>query len=160
MKFIAHAKRRRAGIYLVRTRKHLALARRENGYVGRSNNVPIRIKQHLGQDRRHKPKPWTDLDPRWLVLRLPWWLSWRWVQAPLEALAIWLLAPRYNHSLNLHNPRRVPLHVQARQRAERDAAPRGYHVKVVLAGAGRTLLLVLGWLTIVAGVGMTVWSNR
>lgn len=151
-------RRRRAGIYLVRTDKHLRPGRRENGYVGRSNNVRIRITQHLGHGS-HKPKPWADLHPRWHVLRLPWWLSWRWIQAPLEAAAILLLAPRYNHSLNLANPRRVPLSVQARQRAERDRMPGFYHVKVAVARGARTLLLTLGWLAIVAGVGMTVWSN-
>jgi hypothetical protein len=115
----AKAKRRQAGIYLVRTRKHRGRGR-ENGYVGRSNNWKIRKRQHLGQDSRHKEKPWADLDPQWHVLRLPWWLSWKWVQAPLEATAILLLAPRYNHMLNLANPRRVPLSTQALQRAERD----------------------------------------
>lgn len=116
----AKAKRRRAGIYLVRTRKHRG-RRRENGYVGRSNNVPIRIKQHLGQDKRHKPKPWTDLDPVWHTLRLPWWASWKWVQAPLEAFAIWLFLPRYNDKLNHGNPRRVTISQQHRQRAARDS---------------------------------------
>ena len=160
MKWIKRAKRRKAGIYLARTRKHLAPMRRENGYVGRSNNVPIRQRQHLLGERGQKPKPWADLDPRWSVLRLPWWLSWKWIQVPLEALAIWVLAPRYNHTMNLHNPRRVALSVQARQRAERDAMPAGYHRKVFAARMGRYALLAAGWAVIFLGVGMTVWSNR
>lgn len=131
----ARARRRRAGIYLARTRKHRGRGR-ENGYVGRSNNVPLRIRQHLGQDSRHKPKPWADLDPQWRVLRLPWWLSWKWVQASLEAVAIATLLPRYNHQLNLHNPRRVPLSVQAARRRARDAGVvrRGLSAWAVTAG--------------------------
>lgn len=116
----AKAKRRRAGIYLVRTRKHSG-RRRENGYVGQSNNVPMRIKQHLGQDARHKPKPWTDLEPKWHVLWLPWWASWKWVQNPLEAIAIRLLLPRYNDKMNHGNPRRVTISDQHRQRAARES---------------------------------------
>lgn len=119
MKLIERAKRRRAGVYLARTRKHAGRGR-ENGYVGQSNNVPIRIKQHFGQDSRHPEKPWADLDPVWHVLWLPWWLSWKWAQNPLEAIAIRLLLPRYNDKLNHGNPRRVPLSDQKRQRAIRD----------------------------------------
>jgi hypothetical protein len=159
VKWIKRAKRRKAGIYLARTRKHLAWARKENGYVGRSNNVPIRIKQHLGQDKRHPAKSWADLDPIWRVLWLPWWLSWKWVQVPLEWLAIKLSLPRYNYQHNLTNPRRVPLPVQARQRAERDAQPRIYHVKVAAARVGRITYLALGWAAVAGGLVMTVWSN-
>lgn len=131
----ARARRRKAGIYLARTLRHRGRGR-ENGYVGRSNNVPLRIRQHLGQDSRHKPKPWADLDPRWRVLPLPWWLSWKWVQVSLEAIAIAVLLPRYNHQLNLHNPRRVPLSAQAAQRRARDAGVvrRGLSVWAVAAG--------------------------
>lgn len=124
MKFIDRAKRRRAGIYLVRTRKHHG-RRKENGYVGRSNRVDLRRLCHFGRCGVHrdcKPKPWTDLDPTWWTLRLPWWLSWKWCQATIEALAIWLLMPRYNVLLNRKNPRRVTPYVQGIQRAARDRA--------------------------------------
>lgn len=147
MNWLAKVKRRRAGIYLARTRKHRGRGR-ENSYVGRSNNVNLRIRQHMGQDSRHAPKPWSDLDPRWRRLPLPWWLSWRWVQAPLEALAIWALLPRYNVLLNRRNPRRVTLAEQRRQRARRDAG-------MVLTGApgyGRAALLVLGLLLVAVGI--------
>lgn len=152
MRIIKKWKRRKPGIYLVRTDKHLHPARRENAYVGRSNNVPLRTLQHLGKSRGAKAKSWTDLNPRWHVLRLPWWLGWTWVLAPLEAAAILLLMPRYNHQLNKGNPRRVQLSAQARQRAERDAAPRSYHVKVQAYRAGRIALRVAGVLMIVAGL--------
>lgn len=150
----AKAKRRRAGIYLVRTRKHRG-RRRENGYVGRSNNVPMRTRQHLGQDARHKPKPWTDLDPVWHVLWLPWWASGRWVQAPLEAVAIRLLLPRYNDTMNHGNPRRVPISEQHQQRAQRD---RG------ISGGGRTIRLhlegrkVAGVALLAAAVAMPIYA--
>lgn len=133
MKTVKKWKRRRPGIYLARTRKHLRPLRRENGYVGRSVNVPLRIRQHMGQDRRHMAKPWSDLDPQWWVLRVPWWLGWKWVLAPLELTAILLLLPRYNHQFNLANPRRIRLTTQAAQRAERNGAGRAYHVRAVLA---------------------------
>jgi hypothetical protein len=159
VKFIARAKRRKAGIYLARTRKHRNPRRRENGYVGRSNNVPIRIKQHMGQDSRHKPKGWSDLDPRWKVLWLPWWASWKWVQAPLEFLAIRLLLPRYNHQHNLGNPRRVSLHLQAIQRRQRDNLRR-HGMTLVQPSSARPILLTLGSALIILGLVMTVWSNR
>lgn len=118
--WLRHIKRRQAGVYLVRTRKH-ASGRRENGYVGRSTHVPIRIRQHLGLDRRHKPQPWSDLDPVWHTLWLPWWLSWKWVQAPLEWLAIKVLLPRYNIQMNKRNPRRITPWQATQQRLQRDA---------------------------------------
>lgn len=122
MSWLAKVKRRRAGVYLVRTRKHRG-RRRENGYVGRSNNVKLREKCHRGQCSHHgcSAKPWTDLDPvfHWIV-KLPWWLSWKWAQAPIEAFCIAVLLPRYNVQLNRKNPRRVTLTEQRRQRETRD----------------------------------------
>ena len=153
-------KRRKPGIYLARTLQHLHPTRRENGYVGRSNNVPLRIKQHFGLSRNQQPKPWTDLDPVWRVLRLPWWLGWKWVLAPLELAAILLLLPRYNHQMNLANPRRVPLSVQAQQRAVRAGLPFPYRSRPALARLGRAVLLSLGSVLVLGGAVMTVWSNR
>lgn len=158
-KWLRKIKRRRAGIYLVRTRKHKRPRQRENGYVGRSNDWVIRRRQHLGQDKRHPAKPWTDLDPEWHVLRLPWWLSWKWVQAPLELLAIRILLPRYNHTMNLGNPRRVPLSLQRIQRAHRghslvaDARPVKRQAR---PGAGVWTFFLLS-LTLLA---FALWSTR
>lgn len=122
MSWLAKVKRRRAGIYLARTRKHRGRGR-ENGYVGRSNNVKLRERCHRGQCSHAgcAAKPWIDLDPvfHWIV-KLPWWLSWRWVQSPIEALCIAVLMPRYNVQLNKQNPRRVTPAEQRRQRAKRD----------------------------------------
>ena len=120
MKLFPRARRRRPGIYLVRTRKH-ASRRRENGYVGLSTSLDLRRLDHLGRGRYNRPaQPWSDLDPAWHFLRLRWWLSWPWVLAPLEFLAIRLLLPRYNVTHNLGNPRRIPPIKARAQRRARD----------------------------------------
>jgi len=116
------ARRRGPGIYLVRTRKHVG-RRRENAYVGMSTQLHLRRLDHLGQGRYKRPaKDWTDLDPRWHVLQLPWWLGWKWLLLTLEFLAIRLLLPRYNVTHNLRNPRRIPpVKARAQRRARDDA---------------------------------------
>lgn len=121
MKLIQKWKRRKPGIYLVRTDKHIGRGR-HNGYVGLSNAWETRRLCHLGECKRHncEPKPWTDLKPRWHVLRLPWWLGFRWTLALLEAIAITVLLPVYNDKLNRKNPRRVSIRSQRLQRAARD----------------------------------------
>jgi hypothetical protein len=120
VKLFSRARRRRPGIYLVRTRKH-AGRRRENGYVGLSTNLDLRRLDHLGQGRYNQPaKNWSDLDPAWHFWRLPWWMGWPWVLAPLEFLAIRLLLPRYNVTHNLGNPRRIPPVKARAQRRARD----------------------------------------
>jgi len=124
--WIAKVRRRRPGIYLGRTRKHLNPRRRENGYVGKSVNLELRWAQHMGSGSYGTPaQQWSDLEPSWRCLRLPWWLGWPWVLLPLEFLAIRLLLPRYNVTHNLGNPRRVSKHRQLAQRAQRDAIARG-----------------------------------
>lgn len=161
MKFINRARRRRAGIYLFRTDRHFG-GGRENGYVGRSNYVDLREECHRGICGRHPgclEKSWMDLRPRRYTLWLPWWLSWKWTQAVLEVLAVAVLLPRYNVQLNGKNPRRVPLRVQAMQRAARQANRRGYWaVKTVTAGLRRTLQFA-GAAFILIGIIGTVWSN-
>ena len=118
-------RRRRPGIYVARTRKHANPLRREIGYVGKSVHVPSRQRDHLGIGRwGAAAKSWSDLDPNWHVLSLPWWLGWKWVLIPLEFLAIRLLLPRYNVTHNLGNPRRIPPYRAAMQRAQRDAGGR------------------------------------
>jgi len=159
-------RRRRPGVYLVRTDKHMRPGR-ENGYVGLSNNLELRRRQHLKNKIENgvitqRAKPWSDLDPVWHYFRLPWWLGWRWVLAPLEFLAIKLLMPRYNVTMNKTNPRRVPLKAQALQRAARDRVrATGRRFPQDRASAvGRVLLRTAGVLVILAGIAMTVWTNR
>lgn len=121
MSLLRKWRRRQPGIYLERTRKHNNPRKRENGYVGLSNNTHMRKLDHRGLGRYGaKAKPWSDLDPQQHVLRLPWWLGFRWTMAPIEVLAIRLLLPRYNVMHNRGNFRRVPLVQQHAERALRD----------------------------------------
>lgn len=174
--WLRKVRRRKPGIYLARTEQHARPGRYENGYVGRSTHVPTRKRQHTGalyysptigrslaaSAAAGRPvmaaatdKPWADLAPRWLVLRLPWWLSWKWVLAPLELLAIKVLRPRYNVELNRGNRRRVPLHVQRAQRRQRDAVATRVRVARVgvrwtytayrVAGAALVVVGLAGW---------------
>lgn len=150
-------RRRRPGIYLVRTDKHLRPGR-ENGYVGESVNVQARIKDHLGQGRYgHTAKCWSDLNPRWHVRTLPWWLGWKWVLRPLETVAMLLLWPRYNVAKNRWNPRRIGPSLALTQRANRDHY-RSLYGRLPMRYGSRTLQ-VLGAVFVLAGVAMTVWSN-
>ena len=124
-KWLRKCRRRRPGIYLVRTRKHGArpiFSLRENGYVGESVNTGLRWQDHLGRGRHgNAAKNWSDLDPVFtVVIRLPWWLGWKWVLRPLETLVILWKRPRYNVSKNRWNPRRIPPYVAAVQRRQRD----------------------------------------
>lgn len=170
MKTIRKWKRRRPGVYAFRTRQHLNMLRREWGYVGESVNIRLRERCHLGtcahkptvqhvaggtvvSGRGCSPKPWTDLDPiRHTIIRLPWWLGFKWVLRPLETLVILALAPRYNWQKNAWNPRRVPLNAQAAQRAERNGYGRAYQTKAVAARALGIVLRVAGVLLILAGL--------
>jgi hypothetical protein len=157
LKIVRKWKRRRPGIYLVRTRKHLHPWRRENGYVGESVDVVAREKDHRGTGRYgHKAKCWSDLEPTWHVLRLPWWLGWKWLLRPLETLAILLLAPRYNEAKNRWNPRRVSIYSQQAQRRARDTGGLAYRAGVQVAVFGRRTVQFLGVLLILMGVAMTV----
>jgi hypothetical protein len=154
-------KRRDGGVYLWRTRKHAKPWRRENGYVGESVSFKARKDDHLGKGRYgHVAKDWTDLDPvMHRVIPLPWWLCWKWVLRPLETLVIVLTWPRYNDAKNRWNPRRVPLSVQKRQRAARDAAGLAYRARVQVARGGRIVVQVLGVCCILAGVVGVVVSR-
>ena len=128
-RWLNKVRRRRGGIYLVRTRRHHLrprwlswLGMRENGYVGLTVSYYLRQRDHLGTGRHgQKAKDWSDLDPIWKkVIPLPWWLCWHWLMGPLETLVIRLTWPRYNVDKNHWNPRRItPARAEA-QRLERD----------------------------------------
>lgn len=159
-KWLRSVKRRKAGIYLVRTDKHFAPGCRENGYIGQSNYVASRKQDHLGRGRwGQTAKDWSDLNPVWHVLWLPWWLSWKWSQLLLEQVMILLTWPRYNVKGNRWNPRRVKPWEQANQRAARDGRPWGYRVRVNVAYRARKTAQLLGVLCILAGIVMSV-SDR
>lgn len=155
-------KRRRPGIYLFRTDKHYAPGRRENGYVGLSNNVDLRERCHRGKcsHKGHEIKPWMiGLRARRYTLWLPWWMGFRWTLDPLETIAILLLAPRYNHAKNLWNPRRVALSTQRAQAAERQRETGRLAFKRQAASIGFAALRIAGVLCIITGA-VGAWITR
>jgi hypothetical protein len=167
-------RRRRGGIYLYRVDHHLNRARRHNGYVGRSNNFYLRDRQHMGRGRFDasgavitRPRqqasapsqPWSDLNPvQHKVIKLPWWLCWKWVCEPLETLVMLCTWPVYNDAKNRWNPRRIPKVVAQAQRAGRDAGGYAYRTRVELAHAGRALVLMA--LALVLAAGTWVVASR
>jgi hypothetical protein len=155
MKLIRKWKRRKPGVYAWRTDQHLNPMRREWGYVGESVNIGLRDLCHLGRCRHTncKAKPWSDLRPRrHTIVRLPWWLGWKWVLRPLETLVMLALAPRYNHAKNKWNPRRIPIGQAMTQRFEREGRPAAYRAKVATAQFSQATLRFLGVLAIVVGI--------
>jgi hypothetical protein len=157
--WLRKVRRRKPGIYLVRTDRHMRRGR-ENGYVGLSNSWELRRECHLGKCRHqaHFAKPWTDLNPVWHCKTLPWWLGWRWLLEILETLAIYALMPRYNVSKNRWNPRRISPWQQRDQRARRNRArmvlgnvPHRFRPPVVLKLTGAACILL--------GITMTIVSN-
>jgi hypothetical protein len=166
-RWLRKVRRRRGGVYLWRVRHHLHAARRVNGYVGETNSFHFRRQQHLGVSRfdpvtgravkgtlpgvatvKVPAQPWSDLDPVMRqVIKLPWWLCWKWVLRPLETLVMLLTWPVYNDAKNRWNPRRIPRSLAKIQRARRDAGAAPYRVTVA---AGRALVLAYR----VAGVAL------
>lgn len=131
--WLRSCRRRKPGVYLYRTRRHLAPWRTEWGYAGKSRNLEIRKDCHAGRCSQGHANcagaPWSDLVIfRW-TLRLPWWLGWDWVTLSLETLLIWLVRPRYNWQ---KNPRRdkVPPRIQKIQRQTRMANPVTYRAAI------------------------------
>jgi hypothetical protein len=151
-------KRRRGGVYGVRTRKHRQSMRREWGYIGESVSFYLRQKDHEGTGRYgHAAKFWSDLDPVFhRIIPLPWWLCWKWVLRPLETLVILCTWPRYNVSKNRWNPRRVSLYTQQAQRAARDTGGLAYRAGVRVAVFGRRTLQFAGTVLILIGVAMSL----
>lgn len=116
-------KRRRGGVYLVRTLRHGSPWRRETGYVGETVSFHFRKLDHLGRGRNGQDaQPWSDLDPKWYYPLgvWPWWLCWKWLLRPAETLVILCTWPRYNGSKNYWNPRQIPKRAAQIQRAQRD----------------------------------------
>ncbi len=154
-------RRRKGGVYVWRTRKHASPSRREFAYVGESVSFSSREADHLGRGRYgHSAKDWADLDPKmYRVIRLPWWLCWKWVLRPLETLVILAVWPRYNVAKNKWNPRRIPPYLAKRQRAARDAGGVAYRAQVFTARGVRVLAQILGVVLILAGIVGTVVSQ-
>lgn len=122
-------RRRRGGIYAYRTRKPRGRGRHW-GYVGETVSFYFRDKDHMGLGNHGRlGQPWSDLDPvRYSIIKLPWWLCWKWVLLPLETLVMLCLWPVYNDAKNHWNPRRIPRQGARRMRMRRDDA------KKIIAG--------------------------
>jgi hypothetical protein len=170
-RWIKKCKRRRGGVYLWRVDHHLNRARRVNGYVGETVSFFLRSRQHMGESRfdpvtgavvkSRKPglatvkvpaQPWSDLNPvRHDVIKLPWWLCWKWVLRPLETLVIVLTWPVYNDAKNRWNPRRITKSMARLQRRQRDEGGMAYRARVGVAHAGRIAVQVAGAALVLVG---------
>jgi hypothetical protein len=163
-KWVKKVKRRKGGVYGYRTRRHDNAFRREWGYIGETVSFYFRDRQHLsgqshfaaaGGKRLAKPtsgpaQPWSDLDPVLIkIIKLPWWLCWKWVLRPLETLVILCTWPRYNDAKNHWNPRRVTKSMAKAQRAARDS-------HTVIQRVGVTVVSWSRRLTMAAGAGVVV----
>lgn len=160
-------RRRKGGVYLVRVDHHRNRARRVNGYVGETVNHYLRQRQHLGVSRfdpatgqavktgtvKVASQPWSDLNPVWHTITLPWWLCWKWVLRPLETFVILLTWPVYNDAKNRWNPRRIPKAVAKVQREARDQGQWsiGYRARVTLAHGARIAAQVAGAVLVLIG---------
>ncbi len=174
-RWVAKCKRRRGGVYLWRVDHHRNRARRVNGYVGETVNFYLRSKQHMGMSRfdpatgrvvkgkgpgvvmvKVPAQPWSDLNPvRKDIIKLPWWLCWKWILRPLETLVMLLTWPVYNDDKNHWNPRRIPKQLAQMQRRSRDnlaAHGMSYRVGVALDHGQRRLFQVAGVLVIILGI--------
>jgi hypothetical protein len=151
-RWVRKVKRRRGGVYLWRVDHHQNRARRVNGYVGETVSFYFRSRQHMGMSRfdavtgqvMHK------------VIKLPWWLCWKWVLRPLETLVILCTWPVYNDAKNRWNPRRVSKGLAQAQRATRESGGLTYTIKAQSQHA-------LGWVIRAAGVlvmltGVVGWA--
>jgi hypothetical protein len=161
-------RRRKGGVYLVRMDHHRNRARRVNGYVGETVSFHFRKRQHLGSSHfpvaggkrtavatKTASQPWSDLNPVWHHLALPWWLCWKWVLRPLETLVIWCTWPIYNDAKNRWNPRRISKGLAAVQRRERDnlaANSMWYQTEIGLAHGARIAVQVAGAIVIMIGI--------
>jgi hypothetical protein len=170
-KWIRKCKRRKGGIYLWKVDHHLNRARRVNGYVGETVNFYLRSRQHMGMSRfdpvtgqvvkgrgpgvamvKVPAQPWSDLNPiRRDIIKLPWWLCWKWVLRPLETVVILFTWPVYNDAKNHWNPRRIPKSLAQAQRATRDSGGMAYAARTGLAHGVRILVQVAGAVAILAG---------
>jgi hypothetical protein len=163
----AKCRRRRGGIYLWRVDHHVNRSRRVTGYVGETVSFYFRARQHLGHSRfdpttgkakgltlhRVPAQAWSDLNPVChKVIKLPWWLCWKWVLRPLETLVILCTWPIYNDAKNHWNPRRIPKSIAKAQRNARDMGGVRYAIKRDVQHAARWLFQAAGVAVIAAGL--------
>jgi hypothetical protein len=163
-KWVRKIRRRRGGVYVWRVDHHINRARRVFGYAGETNSFYFRARQHMGVSRYHPEtgqvvrgrgpgvpmikvpaQPWSDLRPKmYKVVKLPWWLCWKWVLRPLETLVILCTWPVYNDAKNRWNPRRITTSQAKLDRARRDAGSARYVVRTWTAHLVRGVLQTVG----------------
>jgi hypothetical protein len=157
--YLSRLKRRRPGVYVFRTRRHLDPVRSEWGYVGKARNLATRRGCHYGTCHHHcEPKPWLDLVTAYYRIPLPWWLGFDWITLSLETLVIAALRPRYNWQ---KNPRRskVGPRGQREQRAQRDLQPQSYRRAVRLTRFTNLAFRTAGVIIIMIGIGGYLWTR-
>jgi hypothetical protein len=166
-KWYRKVRKRRGGVYLWRVDHHRNRARRVNGYVGETVSFYFRGRQHMGMSNyvvaggkrqtmavKTPAQPWSDLNPVChKVIKLPWWLCWKWVLRPLETLVILCTWPVYNDAKNHWNPRRIPKGMARMQRVQRDqgALSMAYRARIGLAHLGRAAAISAGAVLIIVG---------
>jgi hypothetical protein len=157
--YLRSLKRRRPGVYAYRTRRHLAPARTEWGYVGKARNLATRDKCHHGTCHHHcEIKPWVDLEVSRYTIPLPWWLGFDWITLSLETLVILVLLPRYNWQKNPRKDKVGPRGQRA-QRAERDLQPASYKAKIQAQRLGLIVMRAVGIIVIFVGIGGYLWNR-
>jgi hypothetical protein len=170
--WLAKVKRRRGGVYLWRVDHHLNRARRHTGYVGETVSFYFRSRQHMGTSHyadgaskrvgvavKVASQPWSDLNPKmYRVIRLPWWLCWKWVLRPLETLVILCTWPVYNEAKNKWNPRRMDRTAARMARSRRDAGMGMNRARVLAYHALRWTLQAASATLLLAGIYL--WATR
>jgi len=165
-RWVAKCRRRRGGVYLWRVDHHLNRSRRINGYVGETVSFYFRARQHMGTSNyafaggkrvttavKVPAQAWSDLNPVChKVIKLPWWLCWKWVLRPLETLVILCTWPIYNDAKNRWNPRRIPKDIAKAQRATRDGYGAPYAFRTAVAHGKRWMFRAAGVLVILTGL--------
>jgi hypothetical protein len=164
-RWVRKCRRRRGGVYLWRVDHHLNRSRRVNGYVGETVSFYFRARQHMGSSNftadgrrattavKVPSQPWSDLNPVChKVIKLPWWLCWKWVLRPLETLVVLATWPVYNDAKNHWNPRRVPKGLARAQRSNRDMGGLHYSAQVAVQHAARWSIRAVGLVLILGGL--------
>jgi len=104
-------------------------------YAGQTRQIlATRHDQHMGNSgykgKLAKCQPWSDLYPEVRIVcefKCPDFL--------LDLVEMWVIKwnkPVYNYMHNINNPRRIPIPIAIKQRAERDLRRSHYRGKVVM----------------------------
>lgn len=152
----------RGGCYIVRCRKPgaiwgLPIVGRHTAYVGETSSFAHRERQHTGKYletdtfRVGPGKPWSDLNPRFYRIPLPF----KWMRKAVEPMLVYVLCPVYNVKLQPPwNFRRVSLKAAKRQRWVRNSEALGWWLPRMVSGI--RIYHIVGYGMIAAGLYMGV----